>query len=217
MVSLSLGLQVDKGNYVQASKVIATFPPRSSSGKREHHLASLVPRTAGVVIHYEILLTSHSLINMHQNFSIRILDQQSISPKQATWWGAPALRPSPDISWTRPSSHPVSSLTWWLMRVWYSERNTFVRKNVGRNAACSIRSALALYFSLNQDLSFLRGVSPLLDNITTTPMSLATRQMTTPVKKSLTPLSDIDAAWRPHLEQKKYRWMKHPIYFSSGA
>ena len=85
MVSLSLGLQVDKGNYVQASKVIATFPPRSSSGKREHHLASLVPRTAGVVIHYEILLTSHSLINMHQNFSIRILDQQSISPKQATW------------------------------------------------------------------------------------------------------------------------------------
>ena len=71
----------------------------------------------------------------------------------------------------------------------------FVRKNVGgRNAAFLIRSVLALYFSLNHDLSFLRGVSPLLDNITTTPMSLATRQMTTPVKKSLTPLSDIDAA-----------------------
>ena len=80
----------------------------------------------------------------------------------------------------------------------------FVRRNVdGRNAACFLRSALALHFSLNHDLSFLRGVSSLLDNITTTPMSLATRQKTTPVKKSLTPLSDIDAAWRPHLEQKK--------------
>ena len=154
-------------------------------------------------------------------FSIRILDQQSISPKQETWWGVPVLLPSPDISWTRPSLHPVSSSTWWLMRVWYSERNTFVRKNVvGWNAACSIRSALALYFSLNQDLSFSRGVSSLLDNITTTPMSLATRQKTTPAKKSLTPLSDIRAAWTPHLDKKKYVWtiqFTFPVGRSSGA
>ena len=69
-----------------------------------------------------------------------------------------------------------------------------MRKNVGgRNAACLIRSALALHFSLNHDLSFLRCVSSLLDNITTTPMSLATRQKTAPAKKSLTPLSDINA------------------------
>ena len=85
MVSLSLGLQGGKGNYMKASQAIATFPPQSSSGKRGHHLASQVPRTADVVTHCEFLLASHSLINMHQNFSIRILDQQSISPKQATW------------------------------------------------------------------------------------------------------------------------------------
>ena len=53
---------------MKASQAIATFPPQSSSGKKEHHSASLVPRTAGVVIHNEFLLTSHSLINMHQYF-----------------------------------------------------------------------------------------------------------------------------------------------------
>ena len=97
----------------------------------------------------------------------------------------------------------------------------FVRRNVdGRNAACFLRSALALHFSLNHDLSFLRGVSSLLDNITTTPMSLATRQKTTPAKKSLTPLSDIRAAWTPHLDKKKYVWtiqFTFPVGRSSGA
>ena len=70
MVSLSLGLQVYKGNYTKALQAIATFPPQSSSGKRERHLASQVPRTADVVIHDEFLFTS--LLSIYISISVSL-------------------------------------------------------------------------------------------------------------------------------------------------
>ena len=173
---------------MKASQAIATFPPQSFSGKKEHHSASLVPRTAGVVIHYEFPYYRPT-INLTET---RDLVRSSSTPAFSRYF--------------LNSSFFASCVIFDMVadEVWYSERNTFCeKKNVdGRNAACLIGSALALYFLLNHDLSFFRGLPSLLDNITTTPMSLATRQKTAPAKKSLTPLSDINAGWRPHLDQK---------------